>query len=147
MPWNFSASLSLGATAQASVTLWALCGRSTNTASALVPHPTLRDMPGAFAEGNGLYAFDTGNCLPDNIAAGPYTRISVYQGTIGAGATNLSNVELGQFTLGAADEAAAKIGGIGGLIASGTNPGQITLAGGQVTVSNPAVLRNVTITP
>ena len=95
MPWNFSASVDFGGTGQASGTVWALCGRSTNNASVLVPHPTLRDMPNAFAEGNGLYAFDTGANLPDNIVASSYTRICIYQGTIGASATNLSQRRVG----------------------------------------------------
>jgi hypothetical protein len=147
MPWNFSASIDLGGPGQADGTLWALCGRSTNNASVLIPHPTLRDMSGAFAEGNGLYAFDTGGNLPDNIASTAYTRISIYRGSIGPSAANLINDELAQFTLGAMDEAAAKMGGLGGLIALGTNAGQITLSGGQTLVCNPAVVRNVTITP
>ncbi len=145
MPWNFSASVDLGAPGRAAATLWALCGRSTNSASVLVPHPTLRDMSGAFAEGNGLYAFDTGNYLPDNIAGSSYRRLSIYQGTIGASATNLTSLELGQITVGPMDEAVSKMGGAGGLVASGTNAGQIALSNGQVIACNPAILRSVTI--
>ena len=69
MPWEFSTSVDLGGTGLAASTNFAICKR---VGGYLFVHPTIRDVAGAFAEGNGLYGFDTGEVIPDDVAPGWY---------------------------------------------------------------------------